>query len=65
MSRKATPLDNAPIESFFHILKVTLTHNRLYASYAEFKEQFKEFIQYYNNKRIKEKLGSLSFNFQT
>ncbi|WP_083486692.1 IS3 family transposase [Weissella minor] len=32
----------------------------MYASYNKFKKQFESFIQYYNNDRIKEKLGGLT-----
>jgi len=32
MSRRANPLDNAPMESFFHTLKTELVHHRTYAT---------------------------------
>ncbi|KAA8455732.1 transposase [Weissella paramesenteroides] len=53
MSRKATCLDNAMAESFFHILKVGTVHNNHYQSYDELKSA----VTNYNNKRIKTKLA--------
>ena len=32
MSRRANPLDNVPMESFFHPLKTELVHHRTYAT---------------------------------
>ncbi|WP_369833476.1 IS3 family transposase [Companilactobacillus pabuli] len=57
MSRKATCLDNAIMESFFHILKVGTVHNNEYSSYEHLKEEISKYIYYYNNKRIKAKLA--------
>ena len=37
MSRRANPLDNAPIESFYHTLKTELVHHRTYATQDEAK----------------------------
>ncbi|MGY3743398.1 IS3 family transposase [Leuconostoc inhae] len=60
MSRKSTPIDNAPIESFFHILKANIVHNKQYESFHDFKVIVDDFINYYNNHRIKQKLNGLS-----
>ncbi|TYC49992.1 IS3 family transposase [Weissella muntiaci] len=60
MSRKATPLDNAPIESFFHILKVNVVYDKNYESFDKFRSEINDFIYYYNNRRRKEKLHGLS-----
>jgi len=57
MSRKATCLDNAVVESFFHILKVGTVHNNHYASYEELKIGITKYVDYYNNKRIRTKLA--------
>ena len=57
MSRKATCLDNAMAESFFHILKVGTVHNNHYQNYDELKSAVNNYIYYYNNKRIKTKLA--------
>lgn len=60
MSRKATCLDNACAESFFHILKVGTVHNHDYATYEALKVAIKNYIDYYNHKRIKIKLAGMS-----
>lgn len=60
MSRKSTPVDNAPIESFFHILKANIVHHKQYESFHDFKVVVDDFINYYNNHRIKQKLHGLS-----
>ncbi|CAM3212161.1 IS3 family transposase [Leuconostoc rapi] len=60
MSRKSTPVDNAPMESFFHILKANIVHHKQYASFHDFKVVVDAFINYYNNHRIKQKLNGLS-----
>lgn len=60
MSRKATCLDNACAESFFHILKVGTVHNHRYSTYSDLKAAIKNYIDYYNYKRIKIKLAGMS-----
>ncbi|WP_260361815.1 IS3 family transposase [Leuconostoc pseudomesenteroides] len=60
MSRKATPVDNTPIESFFHILKANIVHHKQYESFHDFKVVVDDFINYYNNHRIKQKHNGLS-----
>ncbi|CAH0419517.1 IS3 family transposase [Periweissella ghanensis] len=60
MSRKATCLDNAVIESFFRTLKVCTVHQEQYQTFADLKSAVIEFMNYYNNKRIKEKLDGMS-----
>ncbi|KRN26868.1 DNA integrase [Lactobacillus selangorensis] len=60
MSRKATCLDNAAVESFFHILKVGTVHNHNYRTYDDLKAALTKYIEYYNNKRIKIKLAGMS-----
>lgn len=60
MSRKATCLDNACIESFFNQLKVGTVHNNNYKDYNSLNQAVKEYISYYNNYRIKQKLGGMS-----
>ena len=56
MSRKATCLDNAPMESFFHTMKVELYHNKEYTTQEELVKAMISWISYYNNERIKVKL---------
>ena len=60
MSRKGNCLDNAPIENFFSIMKQEMYHGRVFYSFEELKEAINEYIKYYNEKRIKERLGYLS-----
>ncbi|CAI2658411.1 IS3 family transposase ISWco1 [Apilactobacillus kunkeei] len=60
MSRKATCLDNACIESFFNQLKVDTVHNNNFKDYNSLNQAVKEYVSYYNNYRIKQKLGRMS-----
>lgn len=60
MSRKATYLDNAVIESFFRTLKICKVHQEKYQTFTELKSAVIEFMDYYNNKRINEKLDGMS-----
>ena len=60
MSRKSTPVDNAPIESFFYILKANIVHTNQHKTFRDFKVVVDNFISYYNNHRIKQKLNGLS-----
>lgn len=57
MSCKSTPVDNAPIKSFFHILKANIVHHKQYESFHDFKVVVDDFINYYNNHHIKQKLN--------
>ena len=45
MSRRANPLDNAPMESFFHTLKTELVHHRTYATRDEAKRDLFSYMQ--------------------
>ena len=56
MSRKGTCLDNSPMENFFGIMKQEMYYGKIYRSFEELKLAIEEYIYYYNNKRIKEKL---------
>lgn len=60
MSRKATCLDNAAMESFFHILKCETVYSHHFETYEELLTAVTEWIHYYNYQRIKEKLGGMS-----
>jgi len=60
MSRKGNCLDNAVMENFFGHLKSELLYLRKFASMDEFKSELIDYIDYYNNKRIKSKLKGLS-----
>ena len=60
MSRKANCLDNSVMENFFGILKQEIYYETTYNSYKELKLAIEKDIKYYNEERIKEKLGWLS-----
>ena len=60
MSRKGNCLDNAVAENFFGILKTEMYHKEKFRSADELIEAIKEYIEYYNNDRIKQKLKGLS-----
>ncbi len=60
MSRKGNCLDNAVIENFFGLLKSELLYLQEFESMDHFKAELVEYLDYYNNRRIKEKLKGLS-----
>ena len=60
MSRKGTCLDNSVMENFFGLLKQEIYYGRTYTSFDELKRYIEQWIEYYNTKRIKQKLGWLS-----
>lgn len=60
MSRKGNCLDNAVMENFFGILKSELFYTKKYTSVDQLKKDIKEYINYYNNRRIKLKLNGKS-----
>ena len=58
MSRKADCYDNAPMESFFHTLKVELVHQRWWATRDEARRDLFAYIEgYYNRQRLHSALG--------
>ena len=57
MSRKATCADNAAMENFFGIIKQEMYYGEELLSYDELKQKIEEYIYYYNNERIKAKIG--------
>lgn len=60
MSRKGNCLDNAVMENFFGLLKSELLYLQEFDSMEHFKHELEQYIEYYNHKRIKEKLKGLS-----
>jgi transposase InsO family protein len=60
MSRKGNCLDNAPMESFFGIIKSELLYLQTFDSIERFTKELQDYIDYYNNHRIKVKLKGLS-----
>ena len=61
MSRKGCCHDNAPMESFFHTLKVELVHQQRWATRDEARRDLFAYIEaYYNRPRIHSALGYLT-----
>ena len=60
MSRKATCLDNAVAENFFGLLKTELFYLEKFDSIEQLEKAIVDYIDYYNNRRIKLKLNGLS-----
>ena len=60
MSRKGNCLDNAIIENFFGIIKSELFYLKKYKSIDQLKQEIEEYINYYNNDRIKSNLNKMS-----
>ena len=60
MSRKGNCHDNSVMENFFGLLKQEIYYGMIYYSYEELKSEIERYIKYYNEQRIKEKLGWMS-----
>jgi len=60
MSRKGNCLDNAMAENFFGIMKSELLYAESFDSADDFIKALEEYIDYYNNKRIKMRLKGKS-----
>ena len=62
MSRKGNCLDNGCAENFFGILKSEMFYPREkeYKNLEELEKDIIEYIEYYNNRRIKSKLKGMS-----
>ena len=60
MSRKGNCLDNAIMENFFGLMRSELLYLGNYTSAEVFKKDLKEYIDYYNNERIKLRLKGMS-----
>lgn len=52
MSRAGTPLDNAPAESFFAVLKTECIYRQKIQSFAQANTMINQFIYFYNYQRI-------------
>ena len=59
MSRKGNCLDNAVVENFFGLLKSEPLYLQEFESMEHFKQELIEYLDYYNNRRIKAKLKGL------
>lgn len=60
MSRKGNCLDNSIMENFFGLLKSELLYLQDFESLEDFRMQLEEYMDYYNNRRIKGKLKGMS-----
>lgn len=60
MSRKGNCLDNSPMENFFGILKQEMYYGSKFDSIQDLSQKIEEYIYWYNNHRVKEKLKGLS-----
>ena len=60
MSRKGNCLDNAVMENFFGLLKSELLYLQNFDSLTQFRTELKDYLDYYNNRRIKLKLNGLT-----
>lgn len=60
MSRKGNCLDNAMMENFFGLLKTEMYYGRKFTSAKQLIDEIERYIEYYNNKRIKLRLGGMS-----
>lgn len=59
MSCKGNCLDNAVIENFFGLLKSELLYMQKFESVEQFRTELVDYLDYYNNRRIKAKLKGL------
>ena len=60
MSRKGNCLDNSVMENFFGLLKTEMYYKHSFNSVEHLITEIENYIDYYNNKRIKCKLKGLS-----
>ena len=60
MSHKGNCLDNAMMENFFGIMKSELLYPNTFKDLDHFKRELEEYIEYYNNDRIKLRLKGMS-----
>lgn len=60
MSRKGNCLDNAVMENFFGLLKKEMYYGMRFSDISELREKIEEYIEFYNNDRVKANLKGLS-----
>ena len=58
MSRKGTPIDDSPMESFHGILKKETLYNNYITSLEEYIAIVEDWIEFYNTKRLKTRRGT-------
>lgn len=57
MSRKATPIDNAAMESYFHTFKAEVIHGNRFKHQDEAEAISRKYITFYNQERLHSSLG--------
>ena len=60
MSKKGTCLDNSKAENLFSIIKNEFYYIQTFKDEKDFRKKLDEYIKYYNEKRIKERLNWMS-----
>ncbi len=60
MSRKGNCYDNSVMENFFGLLKQEMYYGKVFYSFESLKITIERYIKYYNEERIKERLGWMS-----
>ena len=55
MSKKGSPVDNSPIESWHSLLKKEVLYRNTITSLAQYVTLAEEWIEYYNTSRIRNK----------
>ncbi|WP_125138436.1 IS3 family transposase [Petrocella atlantisensis] len=64
MSRPGTPIDNAPIESFFSTLKAEWLPDTSNMTIEEIAKDIDEYIEFYNNERIQLRTKMSPFEYR-
>lgn len=64
MSRAGTPLDNAPAENFFGILKTECIYRQKILTIQQARDLVNEYIYFYNFERIQLKNGQTPFEIR-
>ena len=57
MSRKGNCLDNALMENLFGLLKQEMFYGNKFQYFDRFKQAIYQYINFYNNERIKKLIG--------
>ncbi|MBQ7750129.1 MAG: IS3 family transposase [Bacteroidales bacterium] len=60
MSRKGNCRDNSMMENFFGLMKSELLYLQKWNTLTDFEAALDDYIEYYNNERIKLRLGGMS-----
>ena len=60
MSRVAKCIDNGPMEGFWGILKKEKYYGERFTDRATLVRMIKDYIEYYNNRRLQRNLGVLT-----